>query len=536
MIPLLAGLAFGGACPEAPLPGPPDTGLDGWVDRTGLAREHARAEIAALEGWAFPEELDEETREGIRTDGLVIVRDGAILYERYGRDWTADKPHLLWSASKSVTNSLLGMAVAEGRLDLDASICEARPFEADHVCAITPRHLVEFSSGLAWRETYEGESPRVSSVIAMLFGEGREDVAAFVASHPPRDPPGTSYQYSSGDTNLLAAVVHAALEPAHGARYPWERLFEPLGITSAVFERDGQGVYLGSSYLYLTPRDMARYGTFLLHDGCWDGARMLPEGWVGRVREPAASLHGRIVERDEGDVPGWNVWLNQPLPHLDEPVRPWPEGPPDVFAPMGHWKQAVYVVPSHDLVIARTGDDRHPEGFRHGDLLFRAIALAEAVPRAGEYATPGAGSEAPAADEASEALDEASEALDEASEALDEASEALDEASEAAEELAARWRRPLPEPAADAPWADPPDKYDLGLLKIASSYAARMACSCLFVSGRSEEACRRYIRVSPDVARIKVDREARTVRARSLGFAKVVARYVGPEAGCTLEE
>ncbi|MBW2256041.1 MAG: serine hydrolase [Deltaproteobacteria bacterium] len=326
-----------------------------WADRTEGVAEPASEQLAALDAYLFPGDLDEKTREGVRTDGVIIVRDGTILYERYGRDWTGDKPHLLWSASKSFSTTLIGIAVHQGRLDLTDSICDHIEVGDPASCAIRVQDLMDFSSGLAWRETYENESPTASSVLAMLFGQGSRDMSRFVTGHPLRDPPGSTYQYSSGDTNVLTDVARAALEEVHGERYPWTTLFEPLGITSAVWERDGSGLPIGSSYLYLTPRDMARYGAFMLDDGCWGGERLLPAGWWARAARVNDAIAWKAYERGEGDVPGWGLWLNQPVPALDE-ASPWPAAPTDVYCALGHWRQAICALPSRDLIVVRVGD------------------------------------------------------------------------------------------------------------------------------------------------------------------------------------
>lgn len=314
--------------------------------------------VGALEAYAFPPVLGDKERVGVRTHGLVIVRGGQVVYERYDRGAAADKRHLSWSVSKSVTGALAGIAVQRGRLRLDTSICEAAPSLPASACAVQLQHLLEMGSGFAWAETYEGEPPTASSVLAMLYGEGQPDMARFVAGHPLRDPPGTSWMYSSGDSVALTSMVRAALEPVSGPRWAWANLFDPLGMTSATFETDGVGTPVGSSTFYATPLDLARFGWFMEQDGCWGGHRLLPEGWMTQATTPNAALRSKPLGRDDGDVYGWQLWLNAPVPEVGQTALPWPSLPADAYAARGHWGQAIVVVPSLDVVIVRTADDR----------------------------------------------------------------------------------------------------------------------------------------------------------------------------------
>ncbi|MEQ1500923.1 MAG: serine hydrolase [Myxococcota bacterium] len=331
------------------------------VDWHLAAEVPAADRMAALDAAAFPDvDRADPDRRGIRTDGLVVVHRGALVYERYAAGWTGLRRHLAWSATKSVTNALTGIAVRDGLLSVDASICTAG-FSAAIApsCAVTVDDLLTFSSGWDWHETYEGASPTSSSVLAMLYGEGRGDMAAFVTGHPLRAEPGATWMYSSGDTVVLSAVVGHALAPAFGDRWPWVVLFDPLGM-DPVLERDGVGTYVGSSYLWATPRDLARFGLLLLRDGCWDGQRLLPEGWVAWSTTPSDAMRGVTIGRDPGDVQGRQFWLNRPVPEAGQVDLPWPSVPEGAFAARGHWGQSVTVIPSLDLVVVRTADDREP--------------------------------------------------------------------------------------------------------------------------------------------------------------------------------
>jgi CubicO group peptidase (beta-lactamase class C family) len=213
----------------------------------------------------------------------------------------------------------------------------------------------------------------------MLYGQGRDDMAAFVGQHPLEAPPGSFFRYSSGDSVLLSAIARAALEPRYGPRYASAALFEPLGIRSAVWEADAAGTLVGSSWLHLTPRDMARYGLLWLDQGCWDGARIFPEGWVARSTQVNPAVRKDPREWGSGPVQGWQVWLNQPLPEHGQPQPPLPDAPATAFAALGHWRQAIWVLPEQDLLVIRTGDDRD-DTFTHNELLRLALAFAAAHP------------------------------------------------------------------------------------------------------------------------------------------------------------
>lgn len=317
----------------------------------------------AVEAYAFPAR-DDAGRTGVRSDALLIIRDGRILYERYGAPTRVDTAHLTWSISKSVLATLLGVAYGQGLFALDEPASRYYPPLQAHP-GVRLVDLLHWASGLAWQEDYEC-APLKSSVVAMLYTRGRADMAAFTAALPATAAPGARFLYSSGDSNLLAATLRGMLEPGRYEDYPWQALFDPLGIRSAVWERDGAGTYVGSSYLYLSARDLARIGLLMLRDGRWQGRQLLPAGWVAFNRQLSGQAEAIAGEAN----PGGHWWLNQPLAGG---TVPWPDAPPDTYAALGHWGQALYVLPSQKLVIVRYADDRDGS-YRHNELLKRVLA------------------------------------------------------------------------------------------------------------------------------------------------------------------
>ncbi|BBH47875.1 serine hydrolase domain-containing protein [Pseudomonas sp. KU43P] len=317
----------------------------------------------AVDSYAFAQRNPGD-RSGIRTDALLIIRDGRIIHERYSTPTTAKTAHLTWSVSKSVLATVLGVVQGEGRFQLQDPVSRYyAPMQAHP--EVRMADLLHWASGLQWQEDYE-YAPLKSSVVAMLYTRGRNDMAAYAAARSAVDKPGQRFLYSSGDSNLLAAALRGMLDAGAYADYPWQALFAPLGIDSAVWERDGAGSLVGSSYLYLSARDLARIGLLMQREGRWKLRQLLPASWIAFNRTlftPAQALPGEAN-------PGGHWWLNQPLAGQ---ARPWPDVPPDTYAALGHWGQALYIVPTHKLVIVRYGDDRDGS-YSHNELLKRVLA------------------------------------------------------------------------------------------------------------------------------------------------------------------
>lgn len=307
---------------------------------------------------------DENSREGIRTDALLIIKEGRVVYEHYAAPTTARTPHLTWSISKSVLATVLGVARSETRFDLNDPVAHFYPPMQAHP-QVRLQDLLHWASGLDWQEDYE-YAPLHSSVVAMLYTRGRADMAAYTAARLAAAEPGQRFLYSSGDSNVLAAALRGMVGPERYRQYPWDALFTPLAITSAVWERDTSGTLVGSSYLYMSARDLARIGLLMLRDGRWQSQQILPRDWVVFNR----TLFAKAVAQPGEANPGGHWWLNQPLPGTG---RPWPDVPATTFAALGHWGQALYVLPDEQLVVVRYADDRDGQ-FQHNELLKRVLA------------------------------------------------------------------------------------------------------------------------------------------------------------------
>ncbi len=311
--------------------------------------------IAALETFAFTLTGTDDQRLGLRTDGLVIVKGGTIVYEKYARGYGPTNRHLSWSVAKSFSTALIGVAVNKGLLSVGDSLCKYIPTARSELCPITVQNLMEFGSGMHWQEGYENDPYQTSSVISMLFGVGHQDMVGFTLNERKDADAGTVWEYSTGEAIVVATIAQNAAAPTLGQDWMWTELFNKTGMNRVIFQGDTKGQPAGGSYIFATPRDFARFGYLYLNDGCWDGERLLPEGWVNSSTQISAPF-ASSADITEVEPNGWMWWLNKPPPKIGP--KPWADVPDDAYAAEGHWGQFVVVVPSLDLVIVRTADDR----------------------------------------------------------------------------------------------------------------------------------------------------------------------------------
>ncbi len=293
------------------------------------------------------------------TQGLVIIKDGMLQYEWYNSPYKAETPHVQWSVSKTVTGALLGIAVRDGKISLDQYLHEffPRPEAYEIYQNIKISNLFYLDSGLIWQEGYSGDV-RKNPVITMLFGAGRKDMAGYASSRPLiHQGPGYKWNYSTGTPTITMGV----LKKIYGDDYdqmPWNNLFNPLGLTNVIFERDHSAVFNGGSSVFATPREMAKIGYLYLHRGNWNGAEILPEEWIEKTFQvsPGYLSEGTVIRNaTEDGVYGGSVWLNQKIKKGFN--KPYPASPTDMMLALGHFGQMIVVLPSQKMVIARTGYD-----------------------------------------------------------------------------------------------------------------------------------------------------------------------------------
>jgi CubicO group peptidase (beta-lactamase class C family) len=279
------------------------------------------------------------------TLAVLAVHGGRVVAERYGGELAHfDRPAepvgpatrlLSWSMAKSMLHAVVGTLVADGALDLDAPAGVPEWSAAgDRRGTITLRHLLEMRDGLDFVEDYVDE--RASDVIEMLFGAGAADTAHFAADRPLAAEPGERFNYSSGTTNVLSGVVARLVGPGDPYRaFLADRLFGPIGASSADPTFDAAGTWVASSYVHATAADFARFGLLYLRGGLWDGRRLLPADWVDTARRP------RSVDPADGARYGLHWWVD--------------DDGHGTFRCAGYEGQSITVCPAADLVVVRLG-------------------------------------------------------------------------------------------------------------------------------------------------------------------------------------
>lgn len=279
-----------------------------------------------------------------RTYAVVVVHDGEIVAERYADGISADTPLSGWSMAKSVLNALIGMMVADGRLALDSRELLPAWTGSDPRAAITLEDLLRMRSGLRFSEVYANPW---SDVLHMLYRAA--DMGGYAASLPLQHRAGSLWSYASGTSNILSLIARRTLGDEAYHAFPRTRLFEPLGMTSAVMEPDASGTFVGSSYMLATARDWARYGQLWVNGGRVNGETLLPESWVRFSTSPTPQSDGRYGAH-------WWLRLN---PDIGGDTAAAARIAPDAFFAVGHEGQTLTVIPSRKLVAVRLGASIH---------------------------------------------------------------------------------------------------------------------------------------------------------------------------------
>ena len=308
------------------------------------------ATVDPAEAGFDPAKLDEiaALAEAAQSFCFLVVRHGELVKEWYWGEETPTTPHEVFSATKSYASTLVGLAQADGKLDIDDKASEYIPEWVDTPSEdVTVKDLISNDSGRHW--TFEEDYPGLI---------GAADRTAYGIGLGQDEPPGTVWVYNNSAIQTLDAVLDATVDESP-ADYARERIFDPIGMAHSEMTLDGSGntnMYFG---LQSTCQDMARFGHLFLNQGDWDGDEVVPADWVeAATGAPSQDLNASY---------GYLWWLNrkgpQPNPDAatDPNAGPGPDGqavpgaPEDMFWAHGLGDQIIAVDPGSDTVVVRLG-------------------------------------------------------------------------------------------------------------------------------------------------------------------------------------
>ena len=361
-----------------------DGGNDGGDadDTTETTRPEAPATAYPGDEWATadatelgfdPAKLEEiaAAAEAEKSFCFLVVRHGEIAGEWYFGDETPTSAHEVFSATKSYASTLIGLAQAEGKLDIDDKASEYIPEWAGTPSAdVTVKDLISNDSGRHWD---------LGTDYGGLIGAA--DRTAFGIGLGQDGPPGTIWAYNNSAIQTLDAVLDAALGESP-ADYAQEKIFEPIGMADSHMTLDGAGntnMFFG---MQSTCRDMARFGHLFLNEGSWDGDEVVPAEWV----EEATGAPSQDINAGYGYL--W--WLNRKGPQGNPAAataatapdvsvaegQAVPGAPEDMFWAHGLGDQIIAVDPGSDTVVVRLGEGEA------GGTAFSRAAMAKVVTEA----------------------------------------------------------------------------------------------------------------------------------------------------------
>jgi CubicO group peptidase (beta-lactamase class C family) len=371
LVPALALSALAGCGQDAPQGPPPPSAEsqaaikdDGGAPRAALGR--------AIDG-LFAEDVG-------RTQALVVMKRGSVIAERYSDGVKPETPLDGWGMGQCVTALMVGQLVSDGRLRL----AESAPIPAwqrpgDPRGEITLKQLLQMRSGLRHSESdasVPGGSAGQSDRMRMLYLDGRDDMAAYAEAQPLEAPAGARFVNSAATPVILSDLAARALSPDRNpdrrrkavGDYLRNRVFTPLGMSSASAGFDRSGTMVGSASVHASARDWAKLGEFLRHTGSIQGAQILPRRWVQFMLEPSPRNPGY----------GAGVWLNRTKakagPAGDEVLFPG-MAPGNVFACLGEYGQYVIGSPDQLLTVVRLGESNAEQERLVHDRLGKLLAM-----------------------------------------------------------------------------------------------------------------------------------------------------------------
>lgn len=321
-------------------------------------------EEQGIDSQAIADMLEEIARSSPYVHSFLLVRHGVLVTEAYFDPITRDLPHYLYSATKSVTSALVGIAIQDGFIrGVDQKIVEFFPEmlaknSNEHLRQLSVEHLLTMSTGhVANISPSPYQPPPVDWVEKFLADK----------TNTLMDEPGMTFLYTSGAPHTLSAAIQKTTGRTT-ADYAAEKLFAPLGIHDFAWLPDQNGINYGNSWLRLKPLDMAKLGYLYLNEGAWDGKQVVPQSWVKESTRKHIDTKTAMFNASEKDGYGYFWWMNGF----------------GGYSAHGFGGQFIFVIPDSDLVAVFTAgfdDARFDTAYRlMRDFVLPAVHPASETP------------------------------------------------------------------------------------------------------------------------------------------------------------
>ncbi len=325
-----------------------------------------------LEGFTYTHEGKTRTLADLYTDmetsGLIILHDGQLVHESYGRGADAGTRFTTWSLVKSITSTLVGVAVAEGKIDsVDDQLSKYLPEVIGTAYdGVTIKQALQMSSGIRYDpDLWDGKMDDTITFMTKSVVTGQKPSFDLAIRFKREHEPGTEFNYNTAESQVLLELVRR-VSGMSAADYLEQTIWRPLGMehdAGWIIDAAGaDGAEIGGAMFNAALRDWARFGLFIEQGGVWNGAQILPVDWVDRATvSDDAHLKPGIVHPNPNRGYAWHWWT-------------YADG---TFTASGANGQTLYIDRENDIVVARSS--AWPEGYvrEHDDqsfAMYKALA------------------------------------------------------------------------------------------------------------------------------------------------------------------
>jgi len=270
----------------------------------------------------------------LKVDSVLIVKNGTLVAEKYYGSYNRDTVHPIWSDTKSITSTLIGIACDQGKIKLDNKVVDYFPGNKfDNMDALkksmTVRDLLTMRSGVQWAHDITEKGAAEDMLKAKSW-------VGFIMNRPMETKPGTTFNYNTGNMEVVSAIINQVAGKSE-EDFAKQNLFGPLNITNYKWPKDPEGYSIGGSGMSMRPRDMAKFGQLMLQNGSWNGKQIVSANWVKEAT--TAKVSSTYIP---GCGYGYNWWIN-----------PESKG----YFAVGLYGQIIYVLPQQKMVVVFTANE-----------------------------------------------------------------------------------------------------------------------------------------------------------------------------------